>query len=379
MKGDYLFKQEMLRKGLKSCIIWIIVIIVFTAIFYGSAFYIYSQSYKYKLGEGVCAQGFSVPFYKCPVEIEVKITGPYKADIYLTEERYKDEPENHTIANTTNTTSFSYKGELGPGEYSIVVERIGESCVGEAKADFKSIDVFILKPLIPSILIGAGVLEALLVFWLISIIIRRRNLTKEMILANTTANAGGKEGGDYYSRLYEDRSAAKHKEYDDIFPHSDGLSDFEKSKIPKYQNEEDSLYQNDYELRKKRRGTGRGGPSLPEYDADHYSHSTFNTEERAQERRSRPGRGHKRGYSRKKDFGRSTGRRIPSRSEPREGHRKERSAGPQYDIEYIPPGAKTSRSDWEEYGGIGRRNKEHGYRRPGGYKSRKEDDDIDWG
>ena len=381
MKGDYLFKQEMLRKGLKSCIIWIIIILLVSAGFYIASFFLYSQNYSYKLGQGPCSQAFNVPFYKCPVEIEAKVTGPYLANFYLTEEQYKEDPGGHSIANASNVSSFSYKGEMSPGKYVIVVEKSirleDPDSTGESKAIFKSIDIFILKPLVPIILIGGGVLETLLVFWLISIIIRRRNLTKEMILSNTTGRTEGKEEGDYYSSMYEDRNAAKHKEYDDIFPHSDGLSSFEKSKLPKYRNDADSLYQDDYHLKKKRKDPGRRNISR-EPGFEPYSRQSSENEKRERRNKGTLDPTRRGGPSSAKDR-RGTGRRIPSRSEMRERRGKGQRGGPHYDIEYIPPGAHVGKPERREYGGSSGGNREHGYHRPGRTRSRNDEDEIDWG
>ena len=375
MKGDYLYKQEMLRKGMKSCIIWMVIIIIFTGIIYMLSLYLMPDSARGKLNEGGVSRPFSVPFYKCPVKIEIEILGSANATFHLTWEANESDYQKKFIARneTDETSTFSFEGELEQGNYILMVKPLNpnDPALSNSKVDFKRIDVYILKPLMPYIFIGAGIIEGLLVIWLITIIIRRRNVIKEMIKANT----GKKSGDDYYSRLNEDRSASKHTEYNDLFPKDDGMTSFEKSKSRQYSNDASGLYGSDYKLRKQ------GKPSLRRetrtmQEREFEREKGPSSAEIRSERRSRKKHGESQSSQHNWEQGRqgSAGRRgLENRSRKR---RNDRSAS-SYDIEYIPPPPRGSSR--EEY--PAERAFEHfPDRKPvRKFEQRKDDDGIDWG
>jgi len=388
MKGDFLYKQEMLRKGLKSCIIWMVLIIVFTGAIYLLSLYILPSDYKDNFRENQLVREFNVPFYRCPVKIDVEVVGPYNASFYLTEEIYKAEKDKYSIVNVTNTKHFTFEGELDDGDYVVIVEKVMEpnasqnAYTSDPKVYFHSIDIYLLKPVMNYILIGACVLEFLLIIWLFSIIIRKRNLTKEMILAAMK----GKDSNDYHDDIQKDRNSSKHEEYDDLFPRSDGMTSFEKSHLKEYSDRGDSLYSKDYELRKKNR-SGPQGPSV---------HRSAREEagSRSSVRDERRGRGRGRDRAGRDEFGPSRAgprRGGPERGDPERRGRRGRSphsrsresgrSGPRahYDIEYIPPGAQSK--GFKEPRGS-RRSYGDDYSRQETsieYDRDMDDDDIDWG
>ncbi len=415
MKGDYLYKQEMLRKGIKSCIIWMVIIIVFTGIVYMLSLYLMPDSARGKLSEGGVSRPFSVPFYKCPVEIEIEIVGLANATFHLTWENNETDYQKKFIARngTGETRTFSYEGELERGNYILLVKPVNskDPNLTETKVDFGKINVYILEPLMLYIFIGAGIIEGLLAIWLVSIIIRRRNVVKEMIKANT----GKKSGDDYFSRLNEDRSASKHTEYDELFPKDDGMTSFEKSKSKQYTNDASGLYANDYEMRKQRKSSPRGGArSMRDREFEReIGHSSAETRsERGTHRRSGESRHSHGGWERSDDG--SAGRRgvgersrkglsdrsrkgLSDRGRRGEGDRSrrtgrerdrsgredrsrkrraERSAS--YDIEYIPPSPRGSpREDYPSERSFDHFSEHKPVRR---YERReKEEDGIDWG
>ncbi len=379
MKGDFLYKQEMLRKGLKSCIIWMVLIIVFTGVIYILSLYILPSDYKDNFRENQLVREFNVPFYRCPVKIDVEVVGPYDANFYLTEEIYKAEKDKYSIVNVTNTKHFTFEGELDDGDYVVVVEKVMDAnasqnaYTSDSEVYFHSIDIYLLKPVMNYILLGACVLEFLLIIWLFSIIIRKRNLTKEMILAAMK----GKGGNDYHDDIQKDRDGSKHEEYDDLFPRSDGMTSFEKSHLKEYSKDHDSLYGKDYEIRKKNRAFQRD-PSARRGSSEESGRRPKARDERR--RRGRSGR---------EEFGPSVG--GPRTGDPERGGRRGRSPqtrsqgsgrhGPRahYDIEYIPPGAQSKgfkeprgsrRSYDDDYS-----SQENGIE----YDRDMDDDDIDWG
>ena len=391
MKGDYLHKQEMLRKGMKSCIIWMVIIIIFTGIIYLLSLYLMPDSERRKLNEGGVIRSFSVPFYQCPVEIEIEILGPANATFYLTWESNESDYENKFIARNEDneTRTFSYEGELEAGNYFLMVEPVDRNDPGlpETRVDFKKINVYILEPIMIYIFIGGGIIEGLLIIWLITIIIRRRNVIKEMIKANT----GKKSGDDYYTRINEDRSASKHKEYNDLFPEDDGMTSFEKSKSRQYSDDASGLYADDYALRKHRKSSPRReAHNMRDREFERgKSHSTagIKSEGRSKRRRGETGPSHRDwGRSSEGNLGQSGAedrRRRGGDDRPRRGEvdrsqkrRADRRAS-SYDIEYIPP--VRNGSEREEYP-VERAFEPFPDRKPvRRYEQKKDEDGIEWG
>lgn len=381
MKGDFLYKQEMLRKGLKSCIIWMVLIIVFTGVIYLLSSWILPSDYKDNFRENQLVREFNVPFYRCPVKIDVEVVGPYNATFYLTQEIYKADKEKHCIVNKTNTKHFSFEGELDDGDYVVIVEKVMDANASQnaytkdSKVYFHSIDIYLLKPVMNYVLIGACALEFLLIIWLFSIIIRKRNLTKEMILAAMKGNGGN----DYHDDIQKDRNSSKHAEYDDLFPSSDGMTSFEKSHLKEYSKDHDSLYGKDYELRNKK-GPIQQKPSAhrgAREDSD--PRSTARDERRGRGRSERDAFGPSRGGPQRERPERRGARERPSHSRSREMDRK--MPGAHYDIEYIPPGAQSK--GFKQPRGSRRSYDDDYSRQETGIEYDRDmdddNDDIDWG
>jgi len=379
MKGDYLYKQEMLRKGMKSCIIWMVIILIFTGIIYLLSLYLMPDSARGKLNEGGVTRPFSVPFYKCPVNIEIEIVGPANVTFHLTWESNETDYQEKFIAKngTDENRTFSYKGELEAGDYILMVtpENPQHPGLRDTKVDFKRIDVYIVKPLMPYVFLGAGIIEGLLAIWLISIIIRRRNVIQEMIKANTEK----KSGDDYLTRLNEDRSASKHAEYEDLFPEDDGMTSFEKSKSMQYSNDASGLYANDYSQRKQRKSPQRREARTMrerEFEREKGPSLSEKRSERRAQRRAQSRHDESRSFESRRERsrrGRAGRREVEGGSRKRKADRSASS----YDIEYIPPTSRGSRR--EEY--RAERAFEHiPDRKPvRKFEQEVEEDGIDWG
>ncbi len=389
MKGDYLYKQEMLRKGIRNCIIWMIFILLFSGAIYALSFFLLTDDHMdhFSNKRQDIKRTLSVELFSCPVDVEVEVLGKGNATILLipASEDGKENPDIIALAN--NTRYFHFRGTLESGEYYVIVEHIsGDSYDVKSKVHFKSFDVYIMKPILIYVFIGAGVIELLLVVWLVTVIIRRRNLTKEMILASSK---GSGDSG-YYDELYGDRDGSKHSQYQDLFPKEEGLTDFEKSRSKDYSNDAKSLYEQDYAIRKKStRSRSGSGPSRSgdfEESRDFMGGTAENTRSGRRGRNTVSSRrdgpmGSSRGTRRDRETSKDS-RRSPRRESNRKARSGPRTRGPirrgngndGYDIEYIPPGATDrqlagSRSGSGPISGAGASKRHY----------RRRESDIDWG
>lgn len=233
---------------MKSCIFWMILIILLTAGLYIASIYLWSESHTNNFYDQDVKRRFDVPLYRCPVKIEVSIKGNANASFFIVDAD-KDTKENEeNITYQKNTDSFTFEGELEKGGYFIKVQHIeGENYNEDSKVKFENIQIFIIKPLMKYVYIGGGAIELLLLIWLISIIIRKRNLTKEMILVSTgEKNAPDEE--EPYPHVHEKEEVYQRDEFLGSGSTNYDFTAVEESKLQSYPNNADDLYGKDYEL-----------------------------------------------------------------------------------------------------------------------------------
>lgn len=333
MTGDYLYQQEMLRKGIRNSIIWIVFVILFVGALYGASFFLIKDSEKdhFQNQKQDIKRLFHVQLYACPVDIEIEIVGEGNATILLIPASEDGKPNPETIAYVNDSRYFRFEEELEAGDYYIIVKHVPQDTYDDkSKVHYISLDVYILKPFLVYIFIGAGVIELLPVIWLVSVIVRRRNLTKEMIIASSK---GTGSTNNYYDSLYGDREASKHTAYDDLYPRDGVMTDHEKSKMAQHENNLDSLYSRDYELRKRKRPSQVEDIAPGETGMEDF----IDFKAGPGESRSNPGRARKKYRSRGRG-GEKSRKRERDAPRPQAPIRRGTKAKA-YDIDYIPPGA----------------------------------------
>ena len=195
------------KEGMRTCVILMVILLIITVGVNLLANYVVRQ--KPDTASFVRYdefQGFSVPYYKCPVEIELNIIGGGNATIYLVkgdlirhsernftlrnDPKYAEYIDSHKISWKENTRSYSFEGDLDKGDYTLLVFRIQErkddshplivgidveeggdidsgatEYTSSSKVVYEKLNIFILKPLIPFVWILFFVGELLLVLW----------------------------------------------------------------------------------------------------------------------------------------------------------------------------------------------------------------------
>ena len=195
------------KEGMRTCVILMVILLIITVGVNLLANYVVRQ--KPDTASFVRYdefQGFSVPYYKCPVEIELNIIGGGNATIYLVkgdlirhsernftlrnDPKYAEYIDSHKISWKENTRSYSFEGDLDKGDYTLLVFRIQErkddskplivgidveegsdidpgatEYTSSSKVVYERLNIFILKPLIPFVWILFFVGELLLVLW----------------------------------------------------------------------------------------------------------------------------------------------------------------------------------------------------------------------
>ncbi len=155
---------------------------------------------------------FSVPYYSCPVEIDVSIRGGGNATFYLVKGKdlsdnpLEDEKNakyivNNTIASVMNTRNFHLERELDSGDYTLYILHLQEKKDDEkpiivgvdvendmtgsiaytsySKVQYNKVNIFILKPILPYVYIVFIISEIFLIVWFFSFIVRRRMVREE--------------------------------------------------------------------------------------------------------------------------------------------------------------------------------------------------------
>jgi len=197
------------KEGMRTCVILMVIILIITV---GASLLTgYVGRQKPDTASFVRTdemKGFSVPYYNCPVEIELNIVGGGNATFYLVkgdlirhnERNYnpRTDPESaeyissHRISWKENARSYYFDGDLDKGDYTLLVFRLQEKkndskplIVGidveegskvnpnameytsSSKVVYEQLNVFVLKPLLPFIWITFLVGELFLVLWLV--------------------------------------------------------------------------------------------------------------------------------------------------------------------------------------------------------------------
>lgn len=207
------------RLGMMSCIVLIALLILVMVCFNILAGFIYPKPHgnsKFYLSDQ--RREFSVPCYKCPVELDVSVTGGGNATFYLVRGiidnstshiRYSEKWSNYIYENKIryekNIDHFYFNGQLDAGKYTLLILRIGEShngskplLVGVASDDvggdevldytyssrivYNKFNVFVLKPLRIYVFIVFIIGEILLVIWLFSFITKMKLADEEVEL-----------------------------------------------------------------------------------------------------------------------------------------------------------------------------------------------------
>jgi len=214
MKSKLYSQKKRNVEGLKSCVIIMIILLVITVAVSTMSSYVGQRSIdpsKFDANIDIRKE-FSVPYYSCPVEIDISIRGGGNATFYLVKGKdlsnnpLEDEENakyvaNNTVAIETNSRNFHLERDLDPGEYTLYVLHLQEKKNNEqpimvgigvdedqtgaiaytsySKVQYNKLNIFVLKPVLPFVYIIFIICEILLIIWFFSFIVRRRLVKEE--------------------------------------------------------------------------------------------------------------------------------------------------------------------------------------------------------
>ncbi len=349
MDGDYLFKLEMLRKGIRSNIIWMIIIALIVGGIYLASLYVWSDTYHDDFKRKAIRE-FDVPLYTCPVEIDMSIISseegiPFNATVFLIEEskaNFHDEDDyyDHCIDYEENTDEFAFDGELKKGTYHIVI-LINEVPVNSSqdlsfKGNYDPIKIYLIEPLIIYVIIGGCIIELLLIIFIVRMIIRRKRIREEMVQSKKNKkdkpnrlSSDSRGGG--YQRMERDRYYSDDEEY---------YSEYDVRKPPRDRRTErerfdirSNRYSNDWEEDVSIEYIPSRSRSGPRYNDD-YGDRDFRRDRSSRRNDSRrpPKRNRRHSYS-DEDYYEKPPRptRERRRPEKRQGRKRDRGGGPNWD------------------------------------------------